>query len=63
MAAIIIDSADQSPAPSRIVLGSDSFGIIRKALADRLAVVEAQQETTASTDFRRSSDARRPRRL
>jgi NAD(P)-dependent dehydrogenase (short-subunit alcohol dehydrogenase family) len=51
MAAIIIDSADQSPAPSRIVLGSDSFGIIRKALADRLAVVEAQQETAASTDF------------
>jgi NAD(P)-dependent dehydrogenase (short-subunit alcohol dehydrogenase family) len=51
MAAAIIASADTDPAPSRIVLGSDSFGIIRKSLAGRLAVVDAQREQAASTDF------------
>jgi NAD(P)-dependent dehydrogenase (short-subunit alcohol dehydrogenase family) len=51
MAAAIIASAGTDPAPSRIVLGSDSFAIIRKALADRLAVIESQQETAAATDF------------
>ena len=51
MAAAIIASAGTDPAPSRIVLGSDSFGIIRKALADRLAAVEPQERTAAATDF------------
>jgi len=51
MAAAIIASADTEPAPSRIVLGSDAFGIIRKALAGRLAVIESQRETAAVTDF------------
>jgi len=51
MAAVIIDSADRDPAPSRIVLGSDSFNFIRKALTDRLAVIEAQRELAVSTDF------------
>jgi NAD(P)-dependent dehydrogenase (short-subunit alcohol dehydrogenase family) len=51
MAAAIIASAGTDPAPSRIVLGSDSFGIIRKALADRLAVVESQERAAAATDF------------
>jgi NAD(P)-dependent dehydrogenase (short-subunit alcohol dehydrogenase family) len=51
MAAAIIASTDTEPAPSRIVLGSDAFGIIRKALAGRLAVIESQQETAATTDF------------
>ncbi|WP_050478407.1 SDR family oxidoreductase [Herbaspirillum rhizosphaerae] len=51
MAAIIVDSADQMPAPKRIVLGSDSWGIIRKALTERLAAVEAQKELAASTDI------------
>jgi NAD(P)-dependent dehydrogenase (short-subunit alcohol dehydrogenase family) len=51
MASVIIGSAGTEPAPSRIVLGSDSFGVIRKTLADRLAVVEAQERTAASTDF------------
>ena len=51
MAAAIIASADTEPAPSRIVLGSDAFGIIRKTLADRLAVIESQRETAAATDF------------
>jgi NAD(P)-dependent dehydrogenase (short-subunit alcohol dehydrogenase family) len=51
MSAIIIGSADQEPAPKRIVLGSDSWGIIRKALTDRLAAVEAQQVSAALTDI------------
>jgi hypothetical protein len=51
MAAAIIASADTEPALSRIVLGSDSYGIIRQALADRLAVIEPQQETAAASDF------------
>ncbi len=30
MSAIIIDSVNQSPAPKRIVLGSDAWGIIQQ---------------------------------
>ncbi len=51
MSAVIIDSVDQEPAPQRIVLGSDAWGIIQKALADRLAAVEAQKGLAASTDI------------
>lgn len=51
MAAVIIGSVEQQPAPRRIVLGSDSWAIIRKALAERLAAVEAQQALAASTDI------------
>ncbi|WP_158745298.1 SDR family oxidoreductase [Acidisphaera sp. L21] len=51
MAAKIIASADQEPAPKRIVLGSDSFGFIHKALSDRLADVAAQKDEAASTNF------------
>jgi len=51
MAKIIIDSVDQEPAPKRIVLGSDAWGIIQKALADRLAAVQSQKELAASTDI------------
>jgi NAD(P)-dependent dehydrogenase (short-subunit alcohol dehydrogenase family) len=51
MAAAIIASAGTDPAPSRLVLGSDSFGIIRAALAGRLAAIESQQQTAAATDF------------
>jgi NAD(P)-dependent dehydrogenase (short-subunit alcohol dehydrogenase family) len=50
MAKIIIDSVDQEPAPKRIILGSDAWGIIQKALAERLAAVESQRELAASTD-------------
>jgi NAD(P)-dependent dehydrogenase (short-subunit alcohol dehydrogenase family) len=50
MAAAIIASAGTDPAPSRIVLGSDSYGIIRQALADRLTVIESQRDTAAATD-------------
>ena len=52
MAAAIIASAEAEPAPSRIALGSDAYGIIRQALTERLAVIESQRETAATTDFR-----------
>jgi NAD(P)-dependent dehydrogenase (short-subunit alcohol dehydrogenase family) len=51
MAEIIIASADQNPAEKRIVLGTDSFTIITKALTDRLADIEGQRTRAASTDF------------
>ena len=51
MSAIILDSVDREPAPKRIVLGTDSWGIIYKALTDRLAAVEAQKESATSTDI------------
>jgi NAD(P)-dependent dehydrogenase (short-subunit alcohol dehydrogenase family) len=51
MAAKIIASAAQEPAPKRIVLGSDAWGIIHKALSDRLADVAAQKDDAASTHF------------
>jgi NAD(P)-dependent dehydrogenase (short-subunit alcohol dehydrogenase family) len=50
MAAAIIASVDQSPAPRRLVLGSDSYGIITKALADRLADIEPQKDSAAVSD-------------
>jgi NAD(P)-dependent dehydrogenase (short-subunit alcohol dehydrogenase family) len=51
MSARIIDSVHQEPAPARIVLGTDSWGIIRKSLADRLAAVDAQKDQAGSTDI------------
>jgi len=51
MSAKIIASADQEPAPKRIVMGSDSFGMIHKALSERLASVEAQRDDAGSTNF------------
>lgn len=51
MAAIIIDSADQEPAPRRLALGSDAYTVMRQQLTDRLAALEAQKELAFSTDF------------
>ncbi|WP_267554314.1 SDR family oxidoreductase [Rhizobium rhizogenes] len=51
MSAIILASVDQEPAPKRIVLGSDSWGIIFKALTDRLAALSTQKDMAASTDI------------
>ncbi len=59
MAAIIIGSVDTTPAPKRIVLGSDSYGIIVKALTERLADIEPQKEIAASTDFAATPDGPR----
>ncbi|MEV6607127.1 SDR family oxidoreductase [Kutzneria sp. NPDC051319] len=51
MAACIIASADRSPAPKRLVLGSDSYRFLHAALTERLADVEAQRQTAGLTDF------------
>lgn len=51
VAAAIIASADIAPAPLRVVTGSDSWRIIRAALAERLADIDAQEASAASTDL------------
>jgi len=51
MVKVMIDSVDQNPAPKRIALGSDAYAIIQKALTERLATLEAQEELALSTDF------------
>jgi NAD(P)-dependent dehydrogenase (short-subunit alcohol dehydrogenase family) len=51
MAARIIESADQSPAPLRLVLGSDSYRFLHAALSDRLAELEKQGPRAGETDF------------
>jgi NAD(P)-dependent dehydrogenase (short-subunit alcohol dehydrogenase family) len=50
IAAAIIASADRNPAPRRLTLGSDAYGLIREALTLRLAALEAQKELALSTD-------------
>ncbi len=50
IAARIIDSTAQHPAPMRIVLGSDSYQAVTTAVRNRLAQIEAQQVTAAETD-------------
>ncbi|MFJ6392470.1 SDR family oxidoreductase [Streptomyces sp. NPDC091972] len=51
MAGRIIDSVEQTPAPLRLVLGSDSYRFLRAALSERLAEIEAQRDTAALTDI------------
>ncbi|WP_053846579.1 SDR family oxidoreductase [Streptomyces sp. NRRL B-24085] len=51
MATRIIDSVEQTPAPLRLVLGSDSYRFLRAALSERLAEIEAQRDTAALTDI------------
>ncbi|WP_250033710.1 SDR family oxidoreductase [Paractinoplanes maris] len=51
MAARIIESADQHPAPMRLVLGSDAYKFVTAALRERLAEIEPQQAAAASTDW------------
>lgn len=50
MADVMIDSTQRSPAPKRIAMGSGSYASIRKALVERLALLDAQKEVTLSTD-------------
>ncbi|BBA97457.1 putative short chain dehydrogenase/reductase [Actinacidiphila reveromycinica] len=50
MADRIIASADERPAPLRLVLGSDSYAASTAALRARLAQVEPQEAAAASTD-------------
>lgn len=56
VAAAIIASTSQSPAPRRLVLGSDAHGAVRAALVDRLAEVEAGAELAVTTDFDHPDD-------
>jgi hypothetical protein len=51
MVKAMIDSVEQTPAPRRLVLGSDSFTMISKALAERMSAVAAQKDFAASTDY------------
>lgn len=51
MAAIIIDSVEQKPAPRRLALGKSSYDAIHAARTGRLAELEAQQELASSADF------------
>ena len=51
MAAAIIASVDQQPAPLRIMLGSQALHTTVGVLKDRIAGFEAQADLAASTDF------------
>lgn len=51
MAAAMIASVDQHPAPKRLALGSDAFRNIKAALTERLHQLEAQEGTALSTDY------------
>jgi NAD(P)-dependent dehydrogenase (short-subunit alcohol dehydrogenase family) len=51
MAARIIESVDQEPAPLRMILGSEALRNTLTVLKTRVAAFEAQTELAASTDF------------
>ena len=51
MAAAIIASADQNPAPLRLILGSQAQRTTIEVLRNRIARFEAQADLAASTDF------------
>jgi NAD(P)-dependent dehydrogenase (short-subunit alcohol dehydrogenase family) len=51
MVKAMIASVHQSPAPKRLALGSDAYEMIRAALTERLAALEAQKDIALSTDF------------
>jgi NAD(P)-dependent dehydrogenase (short-subunit alcohol dehydrogenase family) len=50
VAAAIIASAAQNPAPKRLALGSDAYNLVHDALTERLANLEAQKDLAHSTD-------------
>lgn len=47
----MIASVEETPAPKRLVLGSDAYAIIHRALTARLADVERQGHDASSTDL------------
>jgi len=51
VAGAIIASAEQSPAPSRLVLGPDAYREIHAALTSRLSTLERQKELALSTEI------------
>jgi len=50
VAAEIIRAAVADRPPRRLLLGSDAYDLVREALADRLAEVEAQKESAGRAD-------------
>ncbi len=50
MATAIIVAAQQAQLPQRLLLGSDAYNNVRKALTDRLAFAESQKDLAYSTD-------------
>ena len=48
--AAMIDVAELDDPPRRLLLGSDAYTLVRTALAERLAAVEAQRQLAHSTD-------------
>jgi hypothetical protein len=50
MATRIIESVDTTPAPLRLVLGSQALDTTLTTLRRRIADLETQTETAASTD-------------
>lgn len=48
--AAMIALADVDNPPRRLLLGSDAYTLVHTALADRLAVFEAQKDVAYSTD-------------
>ncbi len=51
MARVMIDSVDESPAPKRLVMGSDSYKMLGAAYRERVESLEAQKALASSTDF------------
>jgi NAD(P)-dependent dehydrogenase (short-subunit alcohol dehydrogenase family) len=50
VAAAMIEVGESADPPARLLLGSDAYALVRAALADRLAAVEAQRELAPTTD-------------
>ena len=50
MARAIVASADLEKAPKRLTLGSDAYQLVKTALTERLAALEAQKDLAYSTD-------------
>jgi NAD(P)-dependent dehydrogenase (short-subunit alcohol dehydrogenase family) len=51
MAVAMIDSVAQSPAPKRVVMGSDIYEFLLSTYRERAAALEAQKALAFSTDF------------
>ena len=50
MVQAMIDSAERKPAPARLALGSDTYALVRTALMERIAALDAQKDIALSTD-------------
>ena len=50
MVQAMIDSVERKPAPARLALGSDTYALVRTALMERIAALDAQKDIALSTD-------------